>query len=69
MVDRGDGRMGLTLNSKIEDLILAIGELIVAPDGKTTKAMLVIPDQNFCLEITVKPKKEKQKNGTNQTIY
>ena len=53
--------MGLTLNSKIEDLILAIGELIVAPDGKTTKAMLVIPDQNFCLEITVKPKKEKQK--------
>ena len=50
--------MGLTLNSKIEDLILAIGELIVAPDGKTTKAMLVIPDQGFYLEITVKPIEE-----------
>ena len=52
--------MGLTLNSKIGDLILAIGELIVASDGKTTTAMLEIPDQDFYLEITVKPKKEVQ---------
>lgn len=50
--------MGLTLNSKIGDLILAIGELIVASDGKTTTVELEIPDQDFYLEITVKPKEE-----------
>lgn len=48
--------MELTLNSKIGDLVLAIGELIVASDGKTITAMLEIPDQDFYLEITVKPK-------------
>lgn len=50
--------MGLTLNSKIGDLVLAIGELIVASDGKITTAELDIPDQNFYLEITVKIKGE-----------
>lgn len=53
--------MGLTLNSKISDLILAIGELIVASDGKTTTAMLEIPDQDFYLEIAVKVKGEETK--------
>lgn len=50
--------MGLTLNSKIGDLVLAIGELIVASDGKTTTVELEIPDQDFYLEITVKVKEE-----------
>ena len=49
--------MGLTLNSKISDLILAIGELIVASDGKTTTVELDISGQDFYLEIMVKPKK------------
>lgn len=50
--------MGLTLNSKIGDLVLAIGEIIVNSDGKTTTVELEIPNQSFCLEITVKPKEE-----------
>lgn len=50
--------MALTLNSKIGDLILAIGELIVDSDGKTTTVELEIPNQSFYLEITVKPKEE-----------
>ena len=50
--------MGLTLNSKIGDLVLAIAELIVSYDGKTTTVALEIPDQSFFLEITVKPKEE-----------
>ncbi|MGQ8926234.1 hypothetical protein [Streptococcus oralis] len=50
--------MGLTTNSTIEELVLAIGEIIVESDGKTTTAMLEIPDQNFYLEITVKLKDE-----------
>lgn len=53
--------MGLTLNSKIGDLILAICQLIVASDGKTTAAMLEIPDQDFYLEIAVKVKGEETK--------
>ncbi|WP_186822098.1 hypothetical protein [Streptococcus sp. HMSC061D01] len=52
--------MGLTLNSKIGDLVLAIAELIVGSDGKTTTVELEIPDQSFFLEITVKPKEEVQ---------
>lgn len=50
--------MGLTLNSKIGDLILAIGELIVGSDGKTTTVELEIPGQDFYLEIAVKSKVE-----------
>ena len=53
--------MGLTLNSKIGDLILEIGELIVASDGKTTTVELEIPDQDFYLEIAVKVKGEETK--------
>lgn len=52
--------MGLTLNSKIGDLVLAIAELIVGSDGKITTVELEIPDQSFFLEITVKPKEEVQ---------
>lgn len=52
--------MGLTLNSKIGDLVLAIGEIIVNSDGKTTTVELEIPNQSFYLEITVKPKEEVQ---------
>lgn len=50
--------MSLTLNSTIGDLVLAIGEIIVESDGKTTTAILEIPDQSFCLEIAVKSKEE-----------
>ena len=50
--------MGLTLNSEIGDLILAIGKLILASDSKNTAATLEIPGQDFYLEIAVKPKKE-----------
>ena len=50
--------MSLTLNSTIEELILAIGKIIVESDGKTNTAMLEIPDQDFYLEIAVKLKKE-----------
>nr|DAX32429.1 MAG TPA: hypothetical protein [Caudoviricetes sp.] len=53
--------MALTLNSKIGDLVLAIGELIVASDGKTTTVELEIPDQDFYLEIAVKLKGEETK--------
>lgn len=48
--------MSLTLNSTIEELILAIGKIIVESDGKTTTTMLEIPDQDFYLEIAVKLK-------------
>lgn len=48
--------MSLTLNSTIGDLVLAIGEIIIESDGKTTTAMLEIPDQEFYLEIDVKLK-------------
>ena len=50
--------MNLTLNSKIGDLVLAIGEIIVESDGKTNTALLEIPEQDFYLEIAVKPKDE-----------
>lgn len=50
--------MSLTLNSKIGDLVLAISEIIVNSDGKTTTVELEIPNQSFYLEITVKPKAE-----------
>ena len=50
--------MGLTLNSTIGDLVLAIGEIIVNSDGKTTTVELEIPNQSFYLEITVKQKEE-----------
>ena len=50
--------MGLTLNSTIGDLVLAIGEIIVESDSKTNTAMLEIPDQDFYLEIAVKLKEE-----------
>lgn len=52
--------MSLTLNSTIGDLVLAIGEIIVESDGKTNTALLEIPDQDFYLEIAVKPKEEVQ---------
>ena len=48
--------MSLTLNSTIGDLVSAIGEIIIESDGKTTTAILEIPDQNFYLEIAVKLK-------------
>ena len=46
--------MNLTTDSTIEDLVLAIGKIIVESDGKTSTAMLEIPDQDFYLEIAVK---------------
>lgn len=46
--------MALTLNSKIADLILAIGEIVKESDGKTTTVELEIPEQSFYLEITIK---------------
>ena len=55
--------MDLTLNSKISDLILAIGEIIVESDRNTTTVELEIPDQSFYLEITIKPKEAG--NGNN----
>ena len=39
---------------------MAISEIIVNSDGKTTTVALEIPNQSFCLEITVKPKEEVQ---------
>ncbi|HEL1630278.1 TPA: hypothetical protein TXL51_001787 [Streptococcus suis] len=48
--------MELTLNSKIVDLILAIGEMVKESDGKTSTVELEIPDQSFHLEIAIKPK-------------
>ncbi|HEL1665506.1 hypothetical protein [Streptococcus suis] len=48
--------MDLTLNSKISDLILAIGEIVTESDRKTTTVELEIPDQSFYLEITIKSK-------------
>lgn len=53
--ERG-GVMDLTLNSKIVDLILAIGDIVKASDGKTSTVELEIPDQSFYLEITIKSK-------------
>ena len=50
--------MGLTLNSTISDLILAIGEIITSSDGEITAVRLDIPGPPFYLEIEVKPKKE-----------
>lgn len=50
--------MNLTLNSTIGDLVLAIGEIIVESDGKTTTAMIEIAGQSFYLEIAVKLKDE-----------
>ena len=52
--------MGLTLNSKIGDLVLASGDIIVNSDVKTTTVELEIPNQSFYLEITVKRKEEEQ---------
>ncbi|HEM6438291.1 hypothetical protein QQY84_03605 [Streptococcus suis] len=48
--------MALTLNSKISDLILAIGEILKESDGKTATVELEIPNQPFYLEITIKSK-------------
>lgn len=50
--------MSLTLNNTIGDLVSAIGEIIVDSDGKTTTAILEIPNQSFYLEIAVKLKEE-----------
>lgn len=50
--------MGLKLNSKISDLILAIGEIITSSDGKITAVRMDIPGHPFYLEIEVKPKEE-----------
>lgn len=53
--------MGLTLNSKIRDLILAIGEIITNSDGEITAVRMDIPGHSFYLEITVKVKREETK--------
>lgn len=50
--------MSLTTNSTIEDLILAIGELIVSSGGKNNTMVLDFPKQNFYLEIAIKLKKK-----------
>jgi hypothetical protein len=50
--------MGLTTNSTIEDLVLAIGKIIVESDGKNNTMVLDIPEQKFYLEISVKLKDE-----------
>ena len=48
--------MSLTTKSTIEELVLAIGKLIVESDGKNDTMVLDIPDQKFYLEIAVKVK-------------
>ncbi|MDQ8820608.1 hypothetical protein RFF58_06110 [Streptococcus ruminantium] len=48
--------MELTLNSRIADLMLAIGEIVVESGGKTATVELEIPEQSFYLEITIKAK-------------
>lgn len=50
--------MNLTTNSTIEDLVLAIGKIIVESDGKNDTMVLEIPEQDFYLEISVKLKDE-----------
>lgn len=50
--------MELTLNSKIGDLIVAIGEVIKNSDGNSATVELGIPDESFYLEITVKHRQE-----------
>ena len=50
--------MILTTNSTIEDLILAIGELIVSSGGKNNTMVLDLPKLNFYLEIAVKLKEK-----------
>ena len=50
--------MGLKLNSKISDLILAISEIITSSDGEITAVIMDIPGSPFYLEIEVKPKSE-----------
>nr|DAU22026.1 MAG TPA: hypothetical protein [Caudoviricetes sp.] len=52
--------MGLKLNSKISDLILAISEIITSSDGEITAVRMDIPGPPFYLEIEVKPKEEVQ---------
>lgn len=52
--------MDLTLNSNIQELVLAVGEIVIESNGKITTVDLEIPDQSFFLEITVKPKEEVQ---------
>lgn len=52
--------MGLTLNSTISDLILAIGEIITRSDGGITAVRMDMPGHSFYLEIKVKPKEEVQ---------
>ena len=52
--------MGLKLNSKISDLILAISEIITNSDGEITAVRMDIPGHPFYLEIKVKPKEEVQ---------
>lgn len=52
--------MGLTLNSTISDLILAIGEIITSSDGGITAVRMDMPGHSFYLEIKVKPKEEVQ---------
>lgn len=48
--------MSLTTNSTIEELVLAIGKLIVESDGKINTMVMDFPEQNFYLEIAVKLK-------------
>ena len=50
--------MNLTTNSTIEDLVLAIGKIIVESDGKNDTMLMDFPEQNFYLEISVKLKDE-----------
>ena len=50
--------MSLTTNSTIEDLVLAIGKLIVQSGGKNNTMVMDFPDQKFYLEIAVKLKDE-----------
>ena len=52
--------MGLTPNSTISDLILAIGETITSSDGGITAVRMKMPGHSFYLEIKAKPKKEVQ---------
>ena len=50
--------MGLKLNSKISDLVLAIGEIVTSSDGEITTVRMDIPGPPFYLEIEIKPKEE-----------
>ena len=60
--------MALTLESSITELIIEIGNVLNSPDNNTTTFALEIPNQSFFLEITVKPKQERNEEITPYSV-